>query len=135
MKKIKKPVLFIVDGYKSHISLTLSRFCSDNGIILYALNPNATHLLQPADVAVFKPLKEFWRQEVRLWQVQNDKILSKSDFCPVFEKVLNNSKISQYIKNGFRACRLYPFNPNEVNYNKCVQNVLERFTDTDQEDM
>lgn len=31
--------------------------------------------------------------------------------------------------------RLYPFKPNEVNYDKCVQNVLERFTDPDQEDM
>lgn len=29
------------------------------------------------------------------------------------------------IKNGFRACRLYLFNPNAVDYSKCVQNIPE----------
>ncbi|KAJ8966802.1 hypothetical protein NQ314_003298 [Rhamnusium bicolor] len=79
---IQKPVLFLVDGHKSHMSLELSKFCSNNGIISYALPPNATHLLQPADVAVFKPLKEYWRQEVREWQADNfNKVVTKSEFC------------------------------------------------------
>jgi len=40
------------------VSLHFSKFCEENGIILIALLPNATHLFQPMDVAVFHTLKE-----------------------------------------------------------------------------
>lgn len=40
-----------------------SQFCEKNGIILVALLPNATHILQPMDVAVFRSLKEPWRKK------------------------------------------------------------------------
>ena len=50
---ITKPVLFFIDGHKSHLNLEISRFCDENGIILYALPQNTTHILQPADVGVF----------------------------------------------------------------------------------
>ncbi|KAL0902494.1 hypothetical protein ABMA27_000348 [Loxostege sticticalis] len=42
-QNVKKPVLFFVDGHKSHMSMPLSKFCEDNDIILYALPPNTTH--------------------------------------------------------------------------------------------
>lgn len=125
-ENIQRPVLFVVDGHKSHMSLELSKFCDDNGIILYALPPNATHLLQPADVAVFKPLKEYWRQEVRAWQAENvNKVLTKYQFCPILKKVFQIPKLTTYFRNGFKACGLYPFDPNKVDYSKCVQNLLE----------
>ncbi|KAJ8968948.1 hypothetical protein NQ314_002040 [Rhamnusium bicolor] len=46
----------------------------------------------------------------------------------LFLKVLQNPKMSNNMKNGFKACGLYPFNPNAVNYKKCVQNVLEKLS-------
>ncbi|KAJ8912480.1 hypothetical protein NQ315_014580 [Exocentrus adspersus] len=80
-QKIKRPVLFLVDGHRSHMSLQLSQFCDENKIILYALPPNSTHILQPADVSVFKPLKEYWRQSVRKWQKENNNcVVTKVDF-------------------------------------------------------
>lgn len=42
-ENIKKPVLVFVDGHKSHLTMRLSEYCHENGIILYALLPNATH--------------------------------------------------------------------------------------------
>jgi hypothetical protein len=50
-------VLYLVDGHRSHLTFNVSKFCAENGIILFALYPNATHILQPADVALFKPRK------------------------------------------------------------------------------
>lgn len=128
-EEIQRPVLFLVDGNRSHMSLELSKFCDQNEIILYALPPNATHLLQPADVAVFKPLKEYWRQEVREWQTENEnKVVTKADFCPIFHKVLQHPNMCTNMKNGFKACGLYPFNPGTVNYKKCVPNILEELS-------
>lgn len=128
--KVQRPVLFLVDGHKSHMSLDLSKFCHENQIILYALPPNATHLIQPADVAVFKPLKEYWRTEVREWQAKNEnRVVTKMEFCGIFEIVLKHPNLPVCMRNGFKACGLYPFNPNAVNYKKCVQNILENVSE------
>ena len=46
------PVLMILDGHHSHISLELIRQAHSN-ILLLCLPPNITHLLQPLDAVVF----------------------------------------------------------------------------------
>lgn len=61
---IQLPVVLFLDGHTSHISLPLSMFCKEKGIILVALLPNSTHILQPLDVAVFRPVKRTWRSVV-----------------------------------------------------------------------
>lgn len=59
-KKIELPVVLFVDGHSSHVTMKLSHFCLDHGMILISLLPSSTHLLQPMDVAVFHPLKKSW---------------------------------------------------------------------------
>ena len=127
--KVKKPVLVFVDGHKTHMTMKLSKNCHDNNIILYALPPNTTHLMQPADVSVFKPLKSEWAKTVHDWcsQPQNaNTVLTKSSFCPLLKKVLSKESLKESIKNGFRKCGLFPFDPSAVDYSKCVQNTLEK---------
>ncbi|KAJ8950057.1 hypothetical protein NQ314_008063 [Rhamnusium bicolor] len=51
--KITFPVILFIDGHKSHLTLHLSTFCEKNKIILVALFPNATHIIQPCDVSLF----------------------------------------------------------------------------------
>lgn len=63
-KKVLFPVLMFLDGHSSQLTYHLSKFCSDHDIILIGIFPNATHLLQPLDVAVFKPLKQGWSKVV-----------------------------------------------------------------------
>ena len=55
---ITLPVILFVDGHVSHLSLKTSQFCDQKEIILVALYANATHILQPMDVAVFCTLKK-----------------------------------------------------------------------------
>ncbi|XP_008178159.1 uncharacterized protein LOC103307706 [Acyrthosiphon pisum] len=59
---IPRPVVVFLDGHSSHLSLRLSKFCRENGLILITLYPNSTHILQPLDVAVFGPLKSSWKK-------------------------------------------------------------------------
>ncbi|KAJ8962442.1 hypothetical protein NQ314_005738 [Rhamnusium bicolor] len=61
---IKKPIIVFIDGHKSHLTMSLSEFCSRNGIILYPLPPNATHIMQPCDVSILKLLKSQWQATV-----------------------------------------------------------------------
>lgn len=65
------PVTLFVDGHASHLSYQTSQFFESHGIILVALYPNATHLLQPMDVAVFRTLKEGWKKKVQEWRIKN----------------------------------------------------------------
>ena len=52
----QRPVLLLIDGHKSHITLDVVYLCRDNDILLFCLTPHTTHALQPLDVAVFKSL-------------------------------------------------------------------------------
>lgn len=66
------PVIVFLDGHTSHLSIHLCRFCRERQIIVICLHPNATHILQPLDVAVFYPLKARWKKEVSLWRLENN---------------------------------------------------------------
>ncbi|KAE9528578.1 hypothetical protein AGLY_012153 [Aphis glycines] len=97
-KRFHSPVILFLDGHSSHLSLDLSEFCVDKQIHLYCLPPNATHILQLCDVSIFKPLKSHWKKEA-------------------FDKIT-----IEVIKNVFKACGLYPFDENAVDYDKCIPN-------------
>ncbi|KAJ8913919.1 hypothetical protein NQ315_005717 [Exocentrus adspersus] len=124
-KRINRPILLFVDGHVSHLTLQLSQFCARKGIELLALYPNSTHIIQPMDVSVFKPLKTFWRNEVKRWRLENSgDRLRKEHFGKVFEAALN--KISrECIQNGFKACGLSPFNVENVNFKKMPERESE----------
>lgn len=113
---IQKPVILFMDGHTSHMSFHVSKFCSENGIILIALFPNATHLLQPMDVAIFRSLKGAWKTAVQSWRLEHidSPILRKVHFCPLLNKVLEDTLSPEMFQNGFRKCELLPWNPDEV---------------------
>ena len=114
------PVIVFLDGHSSHLTYHLSQFCSQVGIEIVALFPNATHLIQPLDVAVFGPLKKKWAMEVDRWRVQNNVFsITKVQLPGILSKVLKNELKTESIINGFRVCGLYPFNKDSVDFSKC----------------
>lgn len=113
-QNISFPIIFFMDGHTSHISLPLSTFCKERGIELVALYPNATHILQPMDVAVFHSLKSMWRQDVQEWRMHsNGDQLKKHDFAPLLKSTLEKLTPTT-IQNGFKKCGLSPWNPSQV---------------------
>lgn len=115
------PIIFFVDGHSTHLTLKVAELCNELKIILIALYPNATRLLQPADVSAFKPMKNGWKKEVCIWHRNNpEKMLTKETFAPVLNRVLETSISSETVKNGFRACGLYPWDQNALDYSKCL---------------
>ncbi|CAH2101986.1 unnamed protein product [Euphydryas editha] len=118
---IELPVILYVDGHKTHLNFHLSQLCTHLQIELIALYPNATRILQPADVAAFRPLKVGWRKTLRKWQNEhNNQGVTKLNFAPVLNEAVMMSLKPEILVNGFKACGLYPFNPDAINYNKCL---------------
>ncbi|OQR83401.1 hypothetical protein ACHHYP_14756 [Achlya hypogyna] len=89
-----RPVVLFFDGYKSHISPEIIKRSAVLGILLVCLPPNATHLVEPLDVAVFGQLKMAVRATIRDFMVSSGS---------------SNMSKAQAIKlAGFAAMGLYP---------------------------
>lgn len=119
-RDIKFPVILFLDGHKSHISMELHEFCVEKKILLVCLPPNATHIIQPCDVGIFRPLKIEWRKVVQQHQQSTTKPITKINFAPLFASAYEQAMKTEIVQNAFKCCGLYPLNPNNVNYSKCI---------------
>lgn len=85
--------------------------------------PNATHILQPLDVAAFHPLKNAWKETVNNWRIENGGArLGREKFAPLLKKTLDFMNLIETVKNGFTVCGLLPFSADAVNYNVLNKN-------------
>ena len=115
------PILYLIDGHKSHLTWQVASLCEENDIILYSLFPNSTHILQPADVSFFRPLKTRWRNVVGDWKRQTgNRAVTKQLFAPLLETALSQVT-PDTVRNGFRKCGLYPFDANSIDYTKIMK--------------
>lgn len=120
-ENVKFPIVLYVDGHRTHLTYELSKLCEGLKIILICLYPNSTRILQPADVSIFKPLKTGWQKAVLNWRKKNiDKKLTKCCFAPILKDVVDQCINKNTIINGFRTCGLQPFNPDAIDYSKCL---------------
>lgn len=123
---IPLPIIYFVDGHRSHTDYEAAAECQKLGIILISLYANSTHIIQPADVAIFRSLKAAWTREVRDWQSNNPgKIIRIAEFGGILEKAINNSYKRETVVNGFKACGLFPFDESAVDYKKCIAGIFQ----------
>ena len=121
-RQIQFPVIIFLDGHSSHINLALAQFCKEKKIYLYCFPPHASHILQPLDTCVFGPLKGNWNKSLRDYAANNvNEPMKKSLFLQVFLPCWEKSSKSTYAKEGFKKAGLVPFNPENVDYTKLVQ--------------
>ncbi|XP_072395058.1 uncharacterized protein [Diabrotica undecimpunctata] len=129
---ITRPAILFVDGHKTHLTVQTSQLCTDLKIILVALYPNARRLLQPADVAAFKPLKTFWNKAVLQFRRDNpQKVLTKVQFAPVLKSAIDRLN-SDVIRSGFRACGIFPWNSSALDYSKYLGEEFETENNLDE---
>ncbi|KAK9681229.1 DDE superfamily endonuclease [Popillia japonica] len=126
-KNTKFPVILFLDGHKSHLNYQLSLLCSELQVEIISLYPNATRILQPCDVAVFRPLKETWRQCVRQWEEEHpDEILNKVMFAPLLEKAVNVGVKRNTLFNGFKEEEREKEEQIKENKVQIIQNIVIR---------
>lgn len=123
---IRLPVILYMDGHSSQMTKHLSDFCSIHGIELIAFYPNATHILQPMDVSVFRPIKLMWKTIVNKYRIENKQsAVMKEDFGLLLNKTVDSADVSKCLQNGFRVCGLYPLNADAIDYSKIVRNQTQ----------
>lgn len=119
VENVQFPVVLFVDGHCSHLTFPLSQLCREKNIEIIALYPNATHILQPMNVAVFRPLKSAWAKVVLQWRLDQDgERLRRDQFAPLLDKALNDVDLDKVLKSGFRSTGFHPFTGDAINYRK-----------------
>ena len=88
---------------------------AEEKVILCALPPHTTHLLQPLDKGCFSPLKVTWREICHQFCASNPgRTVSRHDFCKLFSKAWYKAFDMQNIINSFKATGICPFNRGAV---------------------
>lgn len=120
LRKQEGRKILIGDNLSSHMNEKVIAACNANNIGFICLFPNATHMLQPLDVAFFAPLKRSWRKILTEWKQKasgrKNGTLTKQEYPALLAKLLLKLTVNaeNNLKNGFRKCGIFPFNPEEV---------------------
>ena len=79
LESTKRPLILVYDGYSSHFNEMIVSKAISLKIILVLLPSNATHLVQPLDIAVFRPFKMIMKRVLDQKMIKNALIsISKS---------------------------------------------------------
>lgn len=108
---VKRPVVLIYDGYGSHYSEDIVSRAIQLKIILVLLPANATHILQPLDVAVFKPFKTTLKHHFEQFMIENaTTTFSKKDMIQVASSAWRDAVImkEKNIIHGFQTTGIWP---------------------------
>lgn len=115
LKRLDGVKALIGDNLSSHISIKVLESCKENNIKFIALIPNATHLLQPLDVAFFRPMKIAWKNILSDWKETREgtkaQTLPKGTFPELVNKLMEQlEEKKEALKSGFRKTGIYPQN-------------------------
>ena len=110
-----RPVLLIMDGHGSHVSIDLIELARSNGVDLLCLPSHTTHILQPLDVGVFKSFKTHFSKACSRYIAANPgRVITADKIASLIAEAWPHSFTAVNTMSGFRKCGVFPFNPSAV---------------------
>ncbi len=126
-----RPVVLLVDSAEAHIDLDAFELAKKNGVFIYALLKNATHLVQPADVGLFGAMKQSWYKNVRRYSQQNPNTdITKKNFSSIFKKTWEDVMRPSILIDAFRKSGVYPVNRQQISHDQVRPSVVYDGTST-----
>jgi len=120
LAKLEGKKVLLGDNLSSHLSPDVIKQCEDNNISFCFFPPNSSHLIQPLDVAFFRPIKVSWRQILEMWKKtgagRKQATVPKDVFPSLLKELTETTKerASENIKAGFEKCGIVPLNKMKV---------------------
>ncbi|CAM4985759.1 unnamed protein product [Rotaria socialis] len=113
---LKRPLLLIIDGHASHISLKIVNLLKANQIICLMLPSHSTHALQPLDVVVFNSVKHDWSKLVKNHLREGNKSIKNSDFARLIKNlfIAKAAFSPTRIVSSFARAGVSPFDENAM---------------------
>ncbi len=132
-------LLLVVDGHGSHIQYSTLQLLKDNNIFVAGLPAHTSHALQPLDVGVFGPMKEYFRQLLSTRTIATAQGCRFDVFtvCELLSKAYNKALRRCNIMGGFKKSGLWVqelrgpdfsrIRPNEFTSSSVTTRMGERF--------
>ena len=106
-----RPLLLLLDGHSSHFEPTVLRLAAENGVVIFCLPPNTTHLTQPLDKGCFGPLKTYRKEECQGYLSKNPgRVVTRYQFSDIFSKAWAKGMTMKNIIGGFKTTGVFPLN-------------------------
>ena len=96
------------------MSYELRQLAQQHHVHLLKFPSHLTHLLQPLDVAVFKPLKSAWGKVVQDYTRRERSTITKRLFPSLLAEACKNGYKPDAAVAGFKKCGIHPFNVNII---------------------
>jgi hypothetical protein len=109
-----RPRILISDGFETHESFDVLKFCLENNIVPCRLPSHTSHKLQPCDVSVFGPLKIAYREKVEHLERRGANAVNKEHFVLLYRRARDAALTARNIRSGWSKAGLFPFNPSRV---------------------
>ena len=110
-----RPVLLIMDGHSSHVSIDLIEVARDNNIHLLCLPSHTTHFLQPLDVGIFKSFKSNSSKACTKYLAANPgRVITSDRLASLVAEAWPHSLTPLNVMSGFKKCGIFPLNPSEI---------------------
>ncbi|XP_065664792.1 uncharacterized protein LOC136086420 [Hydra vulgaris] len=112
------PKILIGDNLACHLSIEVIEICEVNNIMMVFLPPNSTHLLQPLDLAVYRPMKSTCRKVLTASKIGEGRFhtpLPKNVFPRLLLNLISNmDHMQEFAVNGFKTSGIYPLNRKKI---------------------
>ena len=129
------PVVLFFDGHYSHLSIALIKRARQQGIHLFCLPPNTTHILQPLDVGVFSPVKSAWRKILKEHKIRTRASnITKDVFPSLVKQLFDRSFKPDHFQGGLRSAGLCPLDPSVIKASRLAPSLQPVTTATDAPD-
>jgi hypothetical protein len=119
-----RPMLLILDGYSSHISLQNIDLCRKNHILLYALPSNTTHILQPCEIPFRKLKDEYDRASERHRNNNNGALVTKYIFAKIVGEAYMETYTTQAILNAFKSTGIWPIDRTVIHQSRLEMSLV-----------
>jgi hypothetical protein len=102
--------ILLCDGHDSHVSASLVGYCIQNRILLVLLPPHSSHLLQPLDVGIFRPLKTaLAHRQTQLFR-SGVRRIEKAEWVEDFMEAQEDAITEKNVLSAWRSAGLFPEN-------------------------
>jgi hypothetical protein len=107
--------LLILDGHILHVSVEVVQEARAAGLDLLTLPSHTSHVLQPLDVSIFKPFKQFFHQYRDFWMSRNlNEGASKEILAQWVSLSLKKALTEGNIQKRFSGTGIWPLNEHAI---------------------
>ena len=89
--------MLVLDGYKSHVSITFKEYCKEKNIITLCLPAHSSHITQPLNVRCFSVLKQLYSQEIKDFIKASITHITKLEFFYAFKAAYDKAMIPKNV--------------------------------------